>query len=257
LIFIKCLFNTGAVATTLEVPAGRALLQLRWTVPPERVEAFDRWYTEEHLPDLVGVPGILLARRFVRDAAYPFASPLGMDFLTLYDVESLAVLDTDEYRAFGRQPSPRTMEVTSGLGFVRNVYRQISPERRGLTGEGPRTTLAEGAAVLHIMTGCDTEAEDDFNRWYTEEHLPRLAEVDGVLHARRFVEAHGQPSEGQRLPLRYLALYELEDAAVASDPAFTHAGRPTPWRDRLAAHMEPHVQMYLQTVAVPGAPTGR
>ncbi len=245
------------MTTTREVSAGQALLQLRWTVPPERVEAFDRWYEEEHLPDLVGVPGILHARRYVRDASFPFASKDGMDFMTLYDVESLAVFDTDEYQAFGRQPSARTLEATKGLGYARNVYRQITPERGGLTGQGAQTALAMGTAILHIMTGCDPEAEDDFNGWYNEEHLPRLAEVDGVLHARRFIEAHGQPSEGDRLPLRYQAIYELADPAVATDPSFTHAGRPTPWRDRVAPHMEPHVQLYLQTVAVPGAPTGR
>ena len=89
-----------------------------------------------------------------------------------------------------------------------------------------------GTAILHIMTGCDPKAEDDFNGWYNEEHLPRLAEVDGVFHARRFIEAHGQPTEGDRLPLRYQAIYELADPAVATDPSFTHAGRPTPWRDR-------------------------
>jgi hypothetical protein len=251
------LSHTGIVTTTRALPTGQALLQLRWTVPPERLEAFDRWYEEEHLPDLVGVPGIVGARRFVRDVAYPYASPLGMDYMTLYDVESLAVFDTDEYQAFGRQPSARTLEVTKGLGYARNVYRQITPERGGLTGQGAQTTLAMGTAILHIMTGCDPEAEDDFNGWYNEEHLPRLAEVDGVLHARRFIEAHGQPSEGDRLPLRYQAIYELADPAVATDPSFTHAGRPTPWRDRVAPHMEPHVQLYLQTVAVPGAPTGR
>ena len=225
--------------------------------PPERLEAFDRWYEEEHLPDLVGVPGIVGARRFVRDVAYPYASPLGMDYMTLYDVESLAVFDTDQYQAFGRQPSPRTLEVTKGLGYARNVYRQISPERGGLTGQGPRTTLAMGTAILHIMTGCDPEAEDDFNGWYNEEHLPRLAEVDGVLHARRFIEAHGQPSEGDRLPLRYQAIYELADPAVATDPSFTHAGRPTPWRDRRPPHMEPTSSCTSRRSPCPACSTGR
>ncbi len=242
------------------------VLQLRYTVPAERVELFDRWYDEEHLPDMVGIPGILLARRFVRDAAYPFASPLGMDFMTLYDVEGLTVFDTEEYQAFRRKLTPWTVEVTSGLAFARNVYRQIAPEHGGLTGQGPQTPLAAGAAVMHVLSGCDATAEVDFNRWYTEEHMPRLVQVDGVLHARRFIEAESHPSDGyrvpavevdlgSRLPLRYLALYELGGAAVASDPAFVQAGKPTPWRDRVAPHFEAHSQVYVQTVAMQGAPT--
>jgi hypothetical protein len=156
--FIKCLFNTGTVTTISTVPTGQAILQLRYTVPAERVEAFDGWYEEEHLPDLVSVPGILLARRFVREVTYPFASPLGMDFLTIYDFESLAVFDTDEYQIYGRQPSARTLEATAGLTWARNVYRQITPERGGLTAEGPKTALPAGSAILHVMTGCDPEA---------------------------------------------------------------------------------------------------
>ncbi len=244
------------MTATLGSPAGRALFQVRWTVPAERVEAFDRWYDEEHLADLVAVGGMLLGRRFVREIAYPFASPLGMDFLTLYDAESVDVFSSAEFVAVGTQRTPRTVEVTEGLNPSFNFYRQISPEHGGgLTKRGPEPLAVAGTAIMHVMTGCDLEAEDDFNRWYEEEHLPRLVEADGVLHARRFVESHGQPSEGQRRPLRYLALYELADPSVASDPAFTHAGRATPWRDRLAPHIESHAQLYVQTIALPGAST--
>jgi len=240
------------MTATLGPPTGSALFQVRWTVPAERIEAFDRWYDEEHLSDLVAVPGILLGRRFVRDVAYPFASPLGMDFLTLYDAESVAVFSSDDFVAVGTERTPRTVEVTEGLNPSFNFYRQITPEHGGLSGRGPQLSLTAGTAMMHVMTGCDSEAEDDFNRWYEEEHLPRLVEVDGVLHARRFVESYGQPSEGQRLPLRHLALYELADPAVASAPAFMHVGRATPWPDQLAPHIESHAQLYVQTIALPG-----
>jgi hypothetical protein len=47
-------------------------------------------------------------------------------------------------------------------------------------------------------------AEDDFNRWYDEEHLPGLAAVPGVVAARRFRAVNA----GAGLH-RYLATYHL------------------------------------------------
>lgn len=36
-------------------------------------------------------------------------------------------------------------------------------------------------------------AEDEFNDWYDTEHVPRLAQVPGVLVARRFRASGGPP----------------------------------------------------------------
>jgi hypothetical protein len=54
---------------------------------PGREEEFDRWYREEHLPDLLGVDGVIAAQRF--EFATAFGSP-GPDhrYLALYEVEA-------------------------------------------------------------------------------------------------------------------------------------------------------------------------
>ena len=52
----------------------------------------------------------------------------------------------------------------------------------------------EGArALLLNAMNAAPEAEDDFNAWYDEEHLPALAVVPGTLAARRYrsTEANG------------------------------------------------------------------
>jgi hypothetical protein len=218
------------------------VLQLRWSVPPARVPAFDRWYAQEHLADMVAVPGIVLGQRLERVSSFPFASPTTFEHLTLYSVASPDVFATEEYRRLAQTPSPLTLEVTDGLGLSRGLYHQRFPAAGVLRGPG----AAPAVALLHIMTGCLADVEEDFNRWYDEEHLPAVVNVPGVISGRRLRIAEGsEPVAGERMALSSLALYELEEAAVATSDALLSATRPTPWRQRIGDGMEAHVQLYL------------
>jgi hypothetical protein len=240
-------------------PIGPYLLQLLWEVPADRLDEFRSWYTEEHLPDMAAVPGIVLARRFERDVAYPFASPATSDQLTIYEVADRAAFDTDEYRQLSTAPSERTMKVAAGLGMRRTVYHQLHPALGvvGAGGAGEAPLQPAGTAVLHITMGSDGDYEDDFNRWYNEDHLPAVTSAAGVLYGRRFLEVEGDAATVQpSRPLRYLALYELADAAVASSPGFVAAGQPTDWRRRLGDHIQSHVQVYRQVERLDGTPLG-
>jgi hypothetical protein len=239
-------------------PVAPYLLQLLWDVPADRLEDFRSWYSEEHLPDMAGVPGILLARRFERETAYPFASPATSDHLTIYEVADRTAFDTDEYRNLSTAPSERTMKVATGLGMRRMVYHQLYPAvgvfGAGAVSEAPRQPT--GTAVLHITMGSDPDYEDDFNRWYNEDHLPAVTSADGVLYGRRFIELEGDAATMQpSRPLRYLALYELAEVSVASSPGFVEASKPTDWRRRLGDHLQSHVQVYREVARREGTPS--
>jgi hypothetical protein len=57
---------------------------------PEQAEEYNRWYIEEHFPDVLAVAGFEAARRYslsgVRPMAGTEASPFG--YLAIYDVEA-------------------------------------------------------------------------------------------------------------------------------------------------------------------------
>jgi hypothetical protein len=236
-------------------PVGPYVLELLWDVPDERLDGFRSWYEEEHLADMASVPGILSARRFERDAAYPFASPSTSAHLTLYEVADLSTFSTVEYERLSKAPSQRTMETAAGLGMTRTVYRQVYPPTGALTGAGVSEAQQQpaGTAVLHIRMGCEPAVEDEFNRWYNSEHLPLITGVTGVLHGRRFVDLDGTrpPPPGSR-PQPYMALYELADAGVAAGSGMKAAGQPTPWRQRLGDRVHAHVQVYRQVAWLEG-----
>ncbi|ONG58910.1 hypothetical protein BKE38_01530 [Pseudoroseomonas deserti] len=95
------------------------------------------------------------------------------------------------------------------------------------SGDRYRLMQAIGAAgveapFLYIVEQ-DVAATDEkeLNRWYFEEHLPRLGAVPGVISARRYALVEGSAR-------KYLAAYRLERQGVFEGPDWLVA-RQTPW----------------------------
>lgn len=80
--------------------------------------------------------------------------------------------------------------------------------------------MSEARAVLVVNVEIDPVDEDEFNRWYDEEHVPEKLATPGFLSARRFRVAGGAP--------RYLVIYELADPDAALSPEYM-AQSPTDW----------------------------
>jgi len=80
-----------------------------------------------------------------------------------------------------------------------------------------------------LMVYCDVAAEHDeeFNRWYNEEHIPERLAIPGVLNAARYKAVAGGPT--------YLASYEL----ASPDAWYAEAWQrwlqnPTDWSKRMS-----------------------
>lgn len=85
-----------------------------------------------------------------------------------------------------------------------------------------------GTGLLMVWTDIDAAYEADFNRWYDEEHVPRLLKVPGFLSAGRYVALKGGP--------KHLAMYELEDHNVLKSADFLDTVRykPSPSRSKIS-----------------------
>ena len=51
----------------------------------------------------------------------------------------------------------------------------------------------KGTALLMVWADVPADKEDDFNRWYNEEHLAELLSVPGVLNAARYEAVKSGP----------------------------------------------------------------
>lgn len=105
---------------------GRALLLVMMDVDPDHEADFNRWYEEEHIPERMAIPGFLSARRFE-------AVEGGPKYLALYELESVDVLESESYRYwYGEGRTEWTRRILErARNYLRNVYIEIHPEKRG------------------------------------------------------------------------------------------------------------------------------
>ena len=82
--------------------------------------------------------------------------------------------------------------------------------------------------LLIVRTDVAPEMEEEFNRWYNEEHIPLLLLVPGVLWAKRGVNT----GEGQK----YIAVYEHESVEVQRTPAYRNA-LDTDWAHKIRPYL--------------------
>jgi len=166
------------------------------------------------------VPGITSGFRFhaLDDVAPPW--------LAYYEFWAGA-LDSPEYRALDASASAREKSIKSLWTFDRRVYRLISDDWApgGDDPAGEPDGLAGPPVVLAVSLSVPPSAEADLAAWYADEHIPALLKVPGWRRVRRYrLLEGGAPT--------YLALSEVESAAVFEEPAY-EASVSTPRRNRL------------------------
>jgi hypothetical protein len=201
---------------------GTGLLMVWVDIDPEHAADFNRWYDEEHMPQLLSVPGFLSGGRYEALKGSP-------KYLALYELEdhnvlrSAAYLDAVKYKpSSGRE---RAGPSRTGRNFLRNCYRQIHPMHTNPVEQtrGPAPFLQMGRIGIPAMV------EEEFNDWYNTAYLPPYMAVPGCLGARRWVAVEGQP--------KYLTLYEFESASVPETEAWNKARDSNVWSNRIRPFM--------------------
>ncbi|MFQ6029372.1 MAG: hypothetical protein ACE5Q6_17995 [Dehalococcoidia bacterium] len=85
----------------------------------------------------------------------------------------------------------------------------------------------KGRGLLMVYADVPEEFEEEFNRWYDEEHIPERLAIAGVLNAARYIAVQGGP--------KYLACYELaESQAWYTDAWQYHLENPTEWSKQMS-----------------------
>ncbi len=189
-------------------------------------EEFNDWYDTEHMVERINTPGFLNARRWC--GAYdPRIS------LTNYDLESFDVLKSPPYLAIvGENLSP----------WSRRIVRKATRICRFLSEQAVPGRLAgapEAEGLLLFAATVPAAMEDEFNAWYNEEHLPRMAKVPGVLRARRF-----RVRESEQ-PHKYFAIYDLREPEVEATQDWKDAAS-TPWTAKLKPHFGDVIRLVLR-----------
>ena len=106
-----------------------------------------------------------------------------------------------------------------------------------------------GGTILVVMMDVDPEHEEEFNRWYNEEHLTERLEIPGYVSARRF-----KLEEGEGV-LKYLCIWELEDGSpMQSEEYKAQQQRPSELRDRVHTYIKQQARgLYKQIYPLEGS----
>ena len=183
---------------------GSALLMVFTNIDSEHDFEFNKWYVEEHLPERLSAPGFL-------DAA-PYQATKGSPrYLAIYELESLATMQTPEYLHMSQNPTEWTKRIGpsgAGRGVVRNICEQISPKESDpdIMGRGMAPAIQVGRMIV------PEEIESKYNDYYDSERTPRNMTVPGCLAVRRYHVVEGSP--------KYTTVYEFEHEKVPESIAW-------------------------------------
>ena len=193
-----------------------------------REDEFNDWYDTEHVPERRRIPGFLSCERWI-GADEPSIA------IATYDLASPDVLKSDAYRAIsGANLSPWSKRMTAKLRrLCRFEAEQLPP--------GNRAAPPDAHGMMMYAMNVASEAEAEFNAWYDEEHVPRLASVAGCLAARRF-RISSAVSAGRQ---RYLAVYHLQSPDVCASKGWKDAAN-TPWTDKMRPHFRDGLRIVLR-----------
>jgi hypothetical protein len=174
---------------------GKAILLVYTDLIDEKYdEEFNAWYDTQHLPQLLALPGVLGAARYV-------AVKGGPKYLAAYELENLdAVLGP----AWADRPIPpwdnRMSPRVIGKNFTRILGEQIFPSTVENADRGMPPALQIGR--MSVPDNIDAE----WNAWYNDEYIPGYLKVPGVISSRRYRVVEGNA--------RYTTVYEFESTEV-------------------------------------------
>ena len=188
--------------------APRGLFLVRMDVAHDHEALFNEVYESEHLPLLKAVPGVIRATR------YRQPSPTEPRYVAAYELESVAVLQTPEWRAAGeagrwpKEIRPKTMN----RHLASYEWVGSSPAL------GRRTPY-----VFWVMMDIEPHREALFNELYDHEHLPLLMKLPGAVTAVRYrTTAAGEP--------RYLCVYQVERNDLPMSKAWNETSDIGRWK---------------------------
>jgi hypothetical protein len=181
--------------------------------PPGERDAFDEWYRGEHVPARMRIPGFLGAVRAWAVQGEP-------SHLVVYYMRSLDVLEQPQYVELKANPGARTDYMLSHVA----AFTRMTAVEIGDTGEAPP------ARYLYLVTfEVPAEAQEEFDAWYAEDHVPSVMRNEHWLRVRRYAVQSGAVPAG----VTRAAVHELADVVALDSPERAEA-RASEWRARLA-----------------------
>ncbi|ESK90908.1 alpha beta [Moniliophthora roreri MCA 2997] len=200
------------------------------------------WYDNEHSPARLTVPGFFTAIRY---KAADFQKP---SYLTLYDMSEPSVANGPDFQVLRERASTRDNEMLERVQYLnRRTYELIEePYVR----DGVEPSSFPGKFILLAGAEVKPEIEDDFNKWYREEHVVYLQKFPGWLRCRRYklfdnLNKGVLEGVGTLKVCKYLAIHEFSEDGFMESEVFKGSVE-TSWVRQIATGVTNQEVRYLR-----------
>lgn len=202
------------------------------------IEEFHDWYNNEHGPTRLRLPFVTNGFRF--RATDLDAKPDGKtpeewpEWLAVYDITDMSELQSEAYLRLRTDEvkSQREKDVMSKIMVDRRLFdfvEEVKSEENFVPLEnfldapkGNEQPRLMNCVIQTIQPG----QEEEFHKWYREEHMPMMSKIPGFLRIRRFKTSSigATPST----PTQWVSLIEWAKSAAGTPDHV--ALNSTPWR---------------------------
>jgi hypothetical protein len=186
-------------------------------VPEELEDEYNRWYNQEHIADLLDIPGVLNAARYE-------AIRGGPKHLACYELENPGVVESDAFvnrkkTDWAERIGPTVISTT----LINPVYEMVHP-----ASVTPEIADSGMAPVLQVgRMSVPEDREDEWNQWYNTVFVPNFEKVPGVIRGRRWRAVRSGP--------KYAVVYEFEHEMVPESPEWATQRDIDPRNDPMRA----------------------
>jgi len=196
-------------------------------------DEYNDWYDNEHIPLRVNTPAFL---NWTRWKAVDGEKPT---YGASYDLESYEATKKAPYTTLAETRSDREKGILANIQLLdRRHYELIETPSHPPSALYDETNPAP--YVVFVSLDVKPEAEDDFNKWYHEEHIPLLAKAPGWVRSRRFILKDcgqmGVEAQKDQKPPKYMTVHEWASMDSFVSPEYK-AALATPWTEKVFANV--------------------
>jgi hypothetical protein len=179
-----------------------------------REDEYNNWYNNQHLADVVAIPGYSSAQRY--KVLIPMAGDLKHRYLATYDMDANTPAEADAAVQNLMTTQMFISDALDSAGVLAGVFESCGPG-----GKSPNGGTA-GKCRLVVFTNAAAGRDADFNDWYDSTHIPEMVAVPGFTSGERyrFYKAMGEGAFAGP----YLSIYGMTaDTAEAAGGAMQAA----------------------------------
>jgi hypothetical protein len=179
---------------------------------------YNKWYDEQHAPDVVSVPDFVTAQRFeFAEQQMRPGSPSLPKYLVLYKIvtNDLKVVYSEVSRRISAGET-KMSDAVDQKSFLNRTYRVIRPELSSNANLTGKAASGKKQVYCQFVFGEAKAGQDkEFNDWYDHHHAQDILSVPGFIWGQR-MKLNDVQMSSDVVAQTYLMMFRIETGDLAA-----------------------------------------